>query len=437
MTRPFFTTGRLIALSVVCVFSPVFAEDPVSTNEAAEVDPEYEKFRQHMDEYLKSPEEPSPEDPDYKTLSDYLDDHFKVKLGAGIRTSIRATEDSAPDGDTFSKDFNLDNARLYVSGKALDYIGFEFNSEIVSDEGGAEDFEVLDAVIKFEPHEFFNIWAGRFLPPSDRSNLSGPFYLNAYDFPFVQAFPAKFAGRDNGVATWGQLDGGKFKWQAGVFEGSNGAVNKQDNPLFSGRLVLNLLDPEPGYYNASTYYGAKDILAIGVTGMFQENSVGTLDAGGDVRESNNFTGFNIDVLFEKKLGSDTLDIPFLTDGVVTLEGAYYLYDDDDLDEDAQNLLLGETVSGDRNRQGESFLVLGSFLFPQEIGAGVVRGRLQPYFRYQKYDRSSNTGLEAVIEPGINYILDGHNARISAFYQNLDVQNGSSSDSFVLAGQFQF
>jgi hypothetical protein len=377
------------------------------------------------------PEKASAEDSEYKYVESMWAKNVQVKLGAGIRASARSTEDGAPNGDSNSKEFNLDHARLYVNGKVLDYLGFELNGEVDTAGSSSQQLEVLDAVFKIEPNPLFNVWAGRFLPPSDRSNLSGPFFLNgAYDFPMVQAYPNIFHGRDNGVATWGQIDGGMFKWQAGIFEGTDGAINQKDNPLFAGRLVLNLLDPEPGYYNFSTYYGAKDVLAIGVSGMHQENSSGTLNAGGTPSETGDFTGFNVDVLFEKKLSS-------LDDGVVSLEGAYYVYDDDDLDEAALPEDGSLSLVGDPNRQGESFFVLGSFLFPTKIGVGIVQGQLQPYVRFQKYDRSSNAGLEKVTETGVNYIVDGHNARVSLFYQNLDVASGPAVDSFVLAGQFQF
>jgi len=41
------------------------------------------------------------------------------------------------------------------------------------------------------------------LPPSDRSNLSGPFFINGWDYPFVSNYPNVFEGRDDGVAYWG------------------------------------------------------------------------------------------------------------------------------------------------------------------------------------------------------------------------------------------
>src|SRR5690349_24201303 len=34
------------------------------------------------------------------------------------------------------------------------------------------------AVAQFSFSDKFNIWAGRFLPPSDRANLYGPYYSN-------------------------------------------------------------------------------------------------------------------------------------------------------------------------------------------------------------------------------------------------------------------
>lgn len=73
---------------------------------------------------------------------------------------------------------------------------FEFNTEKDAD----DDIRVLDGIAKFQFNDLVNIRAGRLLPPSDRSNLSGPYYLNAVDYPFVQNYPAIFAGRDNGAA---------------------------------------------------------------------------------------------------------------------------------------------------------------------------------------------------------------------------------------------
>ena len=114
---------------------------------------------------------------------------------------------------------------------------------------------------------------GRLIAPSDRSNLDGPFYMTPFDYPFVSNFPAAFDGRDDGAVFWGSLGCGAFKYSAGVFNGqgrgaggfaSGSAVsNPSGDLMFAARAQLDLLDPEPGYYAQDSYFGDKDILAVG------------------------------------------------------------------------------------------------------------------------------------------------------------------------------
>ena len=73
---------------------------------------------------------------------------------------------------------------------------------------------------RFEMSPKFNIWMGRFLPPSDRSNLNGPYYSHhwaVYADGIQDGYPFVATGRDNGVAYWG--DFGKVKLSAGGFDG--------------------------------------------------------------------------------------------------------------------------------------------------------------------------------------------------------------------------
>ena len=340
-----------------------------------------------------------------------IDDRHSVSIGVGLRTSINSVEDAAPSGEDRSKDFQLDSVRLYVNGQLHKNIFFEYNTE----RDAAGNAHVLDALVKLEFNDLFNIWAGRMLPPSDRSNLDGPYYLNAWDFPFVQEYPAIFAGRDDGAALWGQIGGGKFKYQVGAFEGTgevdpgpDGILgtgddlvgpNGDDNLLYAGRLVLNLWQPEPGYYNSSAYYGAKDVLAIGAAGMAQHNALGAAAIPGD------FMGWNLDALLEKKLGAA---------GVVNLEGAYYDYDRDNVSPDSKG-----------------YFVLGSFLLGNKTGIG----KLQPAVRYQSLD-TDGVGIHKRLDLGLNYIIDGHNARVSLLYGIDDPAAGDASNLVRIGLQLQ-
>ena len=52
-----------------------------------------------------------------------------VSLGFGMRGSFNSTEDAAPNGDSRSHDFNLDSARIFISGSLNRYIKGMLNTE--------------------------------------------------------------------------------------------------------------------------------------------------------------------------------------------------------------------------------------------------------------------------------------------------------------------
>lgn len=317
-----------------------------------------------------------------------------VTVGGGLRTSLNFVEDGASSGSDLGKDFKLESVRLYLSGQITKGIFADFNTEYNS--GAQDSVRVLDAIARIEYSEGFKVWAGRFLPPSDRANLDGPYYMPIWNYPFASAFPAIFAGRDDGLAVWGQFNGGQFKYQVGAFQG---IPNAKDDPLLAGRVVLNLRDPEPGYYNSSTYWGSKKIFAVALTAQHQSNAAGTAAAPAD------FTGIEADVLFEHPMES----------GVVTAEGAFYNFDYDDASP----------------AQGKSFYVWAAYLFKSKTGPG----QFQPIARYQKFD-SDAAGDLTQIDAGLNYIVSGDNARFSATYTHTDA-GGSKGSAFRLGAQLQF
>ncbi len=347
-----------------------------------------------------------------------IDDTRSVSIGMGLRSSFNTVEDAAPSGTDRSKDFTLDSFRFYLGGQLHKAVQFEFNTDYDTVPAGSEDIRVLDGVLKFEFNEYVNVWAGRFLPPSDRSNLSGPYFLNSWDFPFVQKYPAVFTGRDDGAALWGQIAGGWFKYQVGAFEGLGDTAlgpNQKDNLLWAGRLTLNLWDPEPGYYNSSTYYGAKNVLAVGLVAMTQKDAAGTTATAGD------FTGWNADFLLERNLGSL---------GAGTLEAAYYDYDRDGVD--------AAVTTPDDAQEGKGYFVVVSDLLPGKFGSGNFQGQLQPLLRYQKFENGGkSTGDHDRVDLALSYIINGHNARITLLYANDDPAGSEPSASIFRIGlQFQ-
>lgn len=334
-----------------------------------------------------------------------------ISVGGGLRTSFTSVDEAAPNGKDASKDFQVDSVRLYVNGSLSKNVGFTFNTDASTDNSAStdnEDIVVLDAIAQFAFSDMFNVWVGRHLPPSDRSNLSGPYYLNAWSFPIAQAFPAKTAGRDDGISVWGQQGGGMLKYQVGLYEGKEGVSNQKDSNLMAGRLTLNLWDPEPGYYNASTYFGAKNILAFGVVYQMQADSEGT-----SATVSGDFSGLSVDGLMEKKLGDGS---------VATVEGAFYSYE---FDKQAQDKT--------------GYFVLGSYLLAQKTGIG----QFQPMARFQFVEEdalgSSPKEETTLYTLGVNYIIDGHDTRISFAYEDSETEVGSTttdSSGFSVGVQLQ-
>ncbi len=312
-----------------------------------------------------------------------------ISIGGGLRTSFESVEDGAPNKQNRSNTFDFESFRLYINSQVYKGIQFEFNTQ--GDAG--DNVRVLDAIAKIDFTNSFNIWAGRMTTPTGRSNLSGPYFLNVFDFPFAEAYPNLIVGRDEGAVFWGVVDKGRLKYQLGLFEGKTGGSNQGDSLLYSGRLTYNFWDPEPSiYYNSSTYYGAMDVLAVGLVGMFQEDGAGTSASQGD------FLGWNVDLLMEKKLGNG---------GVATLEAAYYKYD---LEDTSDSALV----------QGDSYFVTVAYLFSKKTGWG----QFQPFSRLQSFDRAESNitgsrGTRDRYDVGLNYIISGHNARISLFYANED------------------
>src|SRR5262245_20438654 len=96
-------------------------------------------------------------------------DEPKITIGAWLRTGFVHT-DADFVGDNTTDDFAVNNARIYLGGSVTKQIKFMFNTDYSSNDN---KIGVLDAVARIEVAPMFNIWVGRFLPPSDRANLYG------------------------------------------------------------------------------------------------------------------------------------------------------------------------------------------------------------------------------------------------------------------------
>jgi hypothetical protein len=308
-----------------------------------------------------------------------------VSVGAGLQTNFYSCQNACiyspgtiQPGDSSVNGFAVGDIRLYLTGNVTDSIKLTFNTEYTG--SGTDTVVVMDAIGRFEFSDAFNIWAGRFLPPSDRANLYGPFYANnwaPYADGVADFYPDVAIGRDNGVAYWG--DFGPLKVSFGLFDGESlgktTAVKDPSKLVVAGRLMWDFWEKEKGYFLNGTYYGDKDIAALGAA--FQ-----SLDSK---------TDYSIDALIEKN---------FHDVGVFGLESEYQ--HDNGLNIPAQN---------------HGWYVLGDYLFPQVIGWG----KFQLLDRYsQKTLDSTATSLSSETKTNefdLNYVIKEFNERVGFYYLN--------------------
>jgi len=337
-----------------------------------------------------------------------------VSIGFGMRTSYSSVENGAPNGTSRSNDFSLDSARIYLSGSISKNIKGMLNTE--KDIAG-EGFQAIDANVQIEITPEFAIWAGRFLSPSDRANMAGPYYsLGGGYWSGIASrygYNGGYIGRDDGVAAVGTLLDGKLAYSFGAFEGNTafkiapvaGLVagrTGSDGLMYAGRLQYDFWDAEPGYYGTGNYLGSKDILAIGIAGRTQGNGAYSAVKTGD------YKSYSIDFLLEKK---------GVGPGAISVEAAGYDYDTDDV-------FLSE--------QGKAYSAGLGYIFSQKVGWG----QFQPFVRYQKFNPDTDIDIKKY-DVGVNYIIDGYNAQVSGVYSDTKVTGAGNTNAFMVTAQFQF
>lgn len=303
-----------------------------------------------------------------------------LSVGGGIQGSYAHTEtNGAPGLDQFS----LNHGRLYFSGDVTKEISVMFNTEYNST---TNTMQILDAAGQFHLSRKFNVWFGRFLPPSDRANLYGPFYANewaVYTDGIQDGYPFVFQGRDNGAVYWGDFKVGsaQVKASVGAFDGAS--ATKSTSLIWAGRVQIDFWDPEDGYYLNGTYYGDKNLLALSGASEVQSGKTAT----------------TLDFLLEKKVTGG---------GAFTIESEYARYNG-----------LGGYDANYVKSQGA--YGLASYLIPHVVGPGKFE--LLGKYAIAEFTDGVPTGgphpsyRQKTAEINFNYIIKQFDARIMSFYRD--------------------
>ena len=213
-----------------------------------------------------------------------------IKLGILLQPQYQAL--SSPTLNGYSQNLFLRRTRILVGGTLLgvidyfvdtDYPNLFLSSNVAGEMGApntsvkaAPGMNIQDAFATYKGlGDVFKVDAGFMLPPMSHNAVQGAGTLYSWDYfsytfqhtnSFLTSAPP--VGRDVGVQLRGLVLDGHLEYRAGLFQGLRNAQTATDvgsRNFFraTGRVQVNLLDAEPGFFYAGTYLGTKKIASLG------------------------------------------------------------------------------------------------------------------------------------------------------------------------------
>ncbi len=354
-----------------------------------------------------------------------ISDDTSVDLGFRVQAFFKNTEN----GDD-KQDFDVRRVRLRLGGKVTKWMSFFIQTEKGSGTGGSGyDMRIIDAWVSFNFCKMAKLYMGEHMAPAARQVLTSSGGLMAISRPGVNNYNLTWglggrqefntanygrgnltlggttAVRDQGITLFGSdsfSDSFHFKYYLGIYDGID--ETGEDNERFTARLQFNLGDPEPGYFNLSTYVGKKKTIAFGISYDTQDEIAA--DGSGTLVD---YEYLSFDVFVEQPIG----------DGTLTCEAGF-----NDLDLDDAGIISGVEAT---QTQGDGFYVQTGYFIPSL--------KLQPWAGYEEWssDGVSDHGSWDAWKVGVTYFVKGHNANVKLGYEsfNPEVDSDDEIDTLFL------
>ena len=232
-----------------------------------------------------------------------------IKVGLLLQPQFQTLGSTALNGTSYN--LFLRRTRLLVSGTLFGDFEYFFDTDypnlfLATNEGptaaamattvkNTPGMNIQDAFATWKAYgDMIKVDAGYMLPPMAHNAVQGAGTLYSWDyfmFTFLSTNNALLGsaanptpvGRDLGVQLRGLLFDGHLEYRAGLFQGLRSpeqpeaaggmATTVGSNNFFRavGRIQVNLLDAEPGFFYAGTYLGKKKILSFGISGDTQSS----------------------------------------------------------------------------------------------------------------------------------------------------------------------
>jgi len=214
-----------------------------------------------------------------------------LKVGLLLQPQYEAIGSADAQHTGTSNNLFLRRTRLLVGGTLFKTFEYFFDTDapnlFKADGAGVKATQgivVQDALATWKAYDdMLKFDAGYMLTPGAHNSLQGAGTLLGLDyfsnsFNHTNVFNAATApvGRDTGIEVRGLLLDNHIEYRAGLFQGlrkpqtapammagATGDVASQNMFRFAGRIQVNLLDAETGFFYAGTYLGKKKILSVG------------------------------------------------------------------------------------------------------------------------------------------------------------------------------
>jgi hypothetical protein len=369
-----------------------------------------------------------------------IDQDTNLELGFRLQTQFLSSTNSQADAENEHEEkFLLRRARIRLGGSVTKWVNFFIQLGSDSEEDGSVgDAKVIDGFINLHLLEQAQIIMGEHMAPAGRQHLTSSAAMMAIDRPGITDYNLTWGlnggavfntaifddgnldlsgdgnvNRDIGVTLFGSTSFTETihaKYYVGGYTGIQFMNNAEDKERVTGRVQLNFFEPEPGYYNLSTYLGEKKTVAIGASIDHQQRI-----ARDTAKDDNiNYIWYSIDAFADIPVGP----------GSTTFEAGYSNLDLED------STSLRDSASGSpknaKETEGDGFYV--------QSGYYLENLNLQPWVLFERWysDASDDVGSWSAWRVGVSYFIKGHNANIKVGFEQFraDEKIGGTTDKNI-------
>jgi hypothetical protein len=376
-----------------------------------------------------------------------IDQDSSLELGFRVQTQfISSTNINANASGDHEEKFDLRRARIWLGGNVTKWFRFFIqmgNNIGPGTDDSTKNVSLIDGFINLHLRDYAQIIMGEHMPPAGREHLTTSNAMMAIDRPGITGYNLTWGLnggavfnttafedgnldlegdvniRDIGATLFGSTSLNEFahaKYYVGAYNGIQYMNHNEDKERVTARVQLNLFEPEPGYYNLSTYLGKKKTVAIGASIDHQQRIARDAVTNDNV----NYIWYSFDAFADIPVGP----------GSATFEAGYCNLDLEDSTA-IQDSASGPPKNG-KETEGNGFYV--------QSGYYLEKLNLQPWALFELWDSdaSDDVGSWSAWRVGVTYFIKGHNANIKVGFEQFrssehigNISDDKNIESFLM------